>query len=256
MPIVATLKWTNEKEVVTRLERYFKGLSKDKFLDVLVGYGMCPPSSTFMSELEKIGERRTLWKKIKRKFELLKHEWGGPDIPVFLLPSNPHNHKMQREFHGRAGVAFTDKIFVLLTTQTTDEEVLSVLTHEYHHACRLMQMKKSDRTITLLDAMLMEGLAELAVNEYCGKVYLAPWTAYYTYEEVKRFWNKYVEEYIKLTPRDKKYDDLLYGHKWYPTMLGYNIGYQMISKISQQFGYNTKQFFQLTSEEILSKSTF
>ncbi|UZW66421.1 hypothetical protein OC195_21745 [Priestia flexa] len=39
-------------------------------------------------------------------------------------------------------------------------------------------------------------------------------------------------------------------------MLGYNIGYQMISKVSQQFGYDTQKFFQLTSEEILSKSTF
>ena len=76
---------------------------------------------------------------------------------------------MQREFNGRAGVAFTDKLFVFMTSHTSDEEMLAVLTHEYHHVCRLKAINQSDETITLLDAMMMEGLAERAVEEYCGK---------------------------------------------------------------------------------------
>ncbi len=51
--------------------------------------------------------------------------------------------------------------------------------------------------------MMMEGLAERAVEEYCGKKYLAPWTNYYTIEEAKKMWEKHVKPYYNLRADEK-----------------------------------------------------
>ncbi|TYR79586.1 hypothetical protein FZC66_15635 [Priestia megaterium] len=259
MPIVATFKWTEKDDVVKKIASYFPDLERESFIDLLIHYGMCPPSGMFAKEMENMLKRQSLWKKVKQKYEHLKEAWNGPDVPVLLLPSNPKNRKMQHEFHGRAGVAFTDKVFVFLTENTADDEVLSVLTHEYHHVCRLKASSKTDKDITLLDAMIMEGLAEHAVKEYCGEQYMAPWTAYYTKDEALKLWNRYLKPYTDINSTQRKYNDLLYGQKWYPPMLGYNVGYHLVASCIHHLSpstKSTKKLLRMNSDTILQKSKF
>ncbi|MDO6850785.1 DUF2268 domain-containing putative Zn-dependent protease [Priestia megaterium] len=255
MPIVSTSTWTEPKEISRYLARYFKKLKEKEYMELLFNYGMCPPSLMFIKELEEM-KKRQVWKKVKAHYEKLKKAWNGPDVAVLVLPSNPRNRKMQRQFNGRAGVAFTDKLFVFMTSHTSDEEMLAVLTHEYHHVCRLKAINKSDEMITLLDAMMMEGLAERAVEEYCGKKYLAPWTNYYTIEEAKKMWEKHVKPYYNLRTDEKKYDQLLFGQNWYPEMMGYNIGYHLVTSCMKPHTLTTTQLLPLSTNTILKKSAF
>lgn len=113
---------------------------------------------------------------------------------------------MQCEFNGRVGVVFIDKLFVFMISYIFDEEMLVVFIYEYYYVCRLKVINKFDEMIILLDVMMMEGLVERVVEEYCGKKYLVLWINYYIIEEVKKMWEKYVKFYYNLCVDEKKYD--------------------------------------------------
>ena len=61
-----------------------------------------------------------------------------------------------------------------------------MLIHEYHHVCRLHHLKKDQKEYTLLDTMIMEGLAERTVGKYLGTKYLANWTKLYQEDKTTR----------------------------------------------------------------------
>ena len=56
-------------------------------------------------------------------------------------------------------------IFLFVCGRNSVEELKVLLAHEYHHICRLHQIETKETEYTLLDTMIMEGLAEQAVTE-------------------------------------------------------------------------------------------
>ena len=72
-----------------------------------------------------------------------------------------------------------------------------LLAHEYHHICRLHQIETKETEYTLLDTMIMEGLAEQAVTERYTENN-APWTAYLSKEEAVYYWKNVVHERISI----------------------------------------------------------
>lgn len=64
------------------------------------------------------------------------------------------------------------------------------MTHEYHHVCRLGHLTKEEKDVTLLDTIIMEGLAEYAVYERFGRSQTAEWTTWYTPEQLQALYEK------------------------------------------------------------------
>ena len=89
----------------------------------------------------------------------------GPDVPVFILLSDSYNRTVQEEYNGRAGLSMRHVIFLFVCGRNSVEELKVLLAHEYHHICRLHQIETKETEYTLLDTMIMEGLAEQAVTE-------------------------------------------------------------------------------------------
>ncbi|WP_110114572.1 DUF2268 domain-containing protein [Bacillus sp. CGMCC 1.16541] len=255
MSIVSTYKWGSSEDLYEKLLPFFPDTKSDEIAETLLGYGMCKPSSEFYDVLKELN-KRNMWNKLQEKYVVLKKEWSGPNIPVFILPSNLFNRKIQTELNGRSGVAFEDKLFVFMSMQTSDEEAYSVLTHEYNHVCRMKKLSKKENELTLLDTMIMEGLAEYAVKEYCGETYMAPWTNYYSKKQAQSFWNKYIVGNEDLKHMSRRHDDLLYGQRWYPRMLGYSVGYYIVMSCVEKQLFSSKQLMRIPSNTILQKSTF
>lgn len=99
------------------------------------------------------------------EYEKLKSWLKGPDVPIFILLSDSYNRTVQEEYNGKAGLSMRHVIFLFVCGRNSVEELKALLTHEYHHICRLHQIETKETEYTLLDTMIMEGLAEQAVYE-------------------------------------------------------------------------------------------
>ena len=99
------------------------------------------------------------------EYDKLKNWLKGPDVPVFILLSDSYNRTVQEEYNGRAGLSMRHVIFLFVCGRNSVEELKVLLAHEYHHICRLHQIETKETEYTLLDTMIMEGLAEQAVTE-------------------------------------------------------------------------------------------
>src|SRR5699024_11807494 len=97
-------------------------------------------------------------------------------------------------------LSFNDNLFLFVTTYNTSKEISVLLTHEYHHVCRLSKFQKSEADYVLLDTIILEALAENAVRERLGEHYVAPWTTYYTTDELEAMWNEIVVTKHKIPP--------------------------------------------------------
>ena len=74
--------------------------------------------------------------------------------------------------------------------------------------------------------------------------------------EAKKMWEKHVKPYYNLRADEKKYDKLLFGQNWYPEMMGYNIGYHLVTSCIKPHTLTTTQLLPLSANTILKKSAF
>ena len=109
----------------------------------------------------------------------------------------------------------------------------SILAHEYHHACRLTQKKVDLEKVSLLESVVIEGLAEYAVYDTYGKRYTAPWVNQRNEKELMDIWKeKFVPE-LNLRGQ-QKHREYLYGDRRskLPRWIGYQLGYKIVEKLS------------------------
>jgi uncharacterized protein YjaZ len=260
MPIVATNEWLAEliKEphsFVQKLTPYFPELSAKDVIPLLASHGMFHIGKEPRTRIEAF-TKQNLWKTINPYYKKLQTLWNGPDIPIFLFPSDSMNRRIQREFNGKSGVAFSDKLFLFANEDIEKEELLAVLTHEYHHICRLKAMKKKEGELTLLDTLVMEGLAEHAVKEQVGEKHLAPWTNYYRREQAVHYWERYIKPNRHVKKEERKHDELLYGMRWYPKMTGYSVGFHLVAGYVKSRNLSSGKLMHVPTEEIVAKSGF
>ncbi|OAO79092.1 hypothetical protein A0O32_1837 [Anoxybacillus flavithermus] len=181
-------------------------------------------------EIMKQLAEKNVWAFVAKKFAELKKGWNGPDVPIYIFPADATNRSLQHEFGGKSGVAFFDQLFLFLLPHVSNEHIYALLIHEYNHVCRLHVDPKDERDYTLLDRIVMEGLAEHAVRERLGSEYVAKWTTYYTKEQLEQFTKKWLVPNLSLRPDDARYRALLYGSMLYPRMLGYAVGYEVVRR--------------------------
>ncbi|MBP3041704.1 DUF2268 domain-containing protein, partial [Bacillaceae bacterium Marseille-Q3522] len=171
-----------------------------------------------------------IWRTIDHLYQKYRKKWNGPDIPVYIFPLAG-----QMRAEKKSGLSFPDKMFLFLTPIENIKELEALFIHEYHHICRMRNNKKKPADITLIDSLIMEGLAEHMVKEICGGDYLAPWVSYYSQEELEECWNAYVEKNLHAKKYEKEHDRILFGERGYPPLIGYAIGYEIIKQYKKKF---------------------
>ncbi len=188
-----------------------------------------------------------VWQIIDKHLRELMLDWQGPDIPVYILP-------IANGFK-KNGVAYRDGICLFISERLSIKELHALITHEYHHMCR---RAFSEEPPTLMDSLMMEGLAEDAVETLFGRDSLGYWTRNYSFEEVQSYWGSHFVPAL--------YQKGLHHHKSYlfgdeqlnlPPCIGYCTGYWIVQAFKERCGpLSLKELMRIKSEDILDGAGF
>ncbi|KOS66895.1 hypothetical protein AEA09_15430 [Lysinibacillus contaminans] len=206
--------------------------------------GLFEPHETLdVVELEAKG----VWQLVQAEYVLLKERWNGPDIPIFIFPITRVNAVARKN-----GVAYKDAVFLFVSEELEKEELRALIAHEYNHVCRLHYINKSLDDVTLKDSLLLEGLAECAVEELYGDKWLAPWLKLYTKDELLLIWQEHFLPSLGVQGLYNHFE-FLYGGQL-PKWIGYCIGYEIVR--SYKKNYPSNEIHEKTTDEILMGSDF
>lgn len=254
MGVIRTDKWLEEEfdrplKICEKLLPAFKGQSASKIYNQLTDFGMYRAARRTKEIFNSLRENG-VWEEVERIFQVYKKKWVGPDIPIYLFPIGQNKGFFFRgEEKIKGGVSYPDKMFLFLSNSLRSKELEALFVHEYHHICRLNKQTKRLEDYTLLDSIIIEGLAEYAVLVHCGRSYLADWCTMYTDTELEKLWDKYLHEHLELKKSERKHDELLYGSGRIPKLLGYAVGFKIVENYYQNNTYSTMQSFTIPASE-------
>lgn len=236
------------KLFVKPLQSLFSYRSDEELAFYLKKNGMFEPGD-FKGLQEIIGEE--YWTQANNHFKFLKQKWNGPNVPIYLLLANKEKTKDLANVGGKMGLSFADGIVLFIPSDINESDLLALLTHEYHHVCRLMYTKEIESNVTLLESMIMEGLAEVAVQEEIGEAFVAPWVNLYKGSWKTEWEDRFIKKRLMQKGR-KRYKDVLFGQsqKQIPPMLGYYYGYLLCERAAKRLKTNTRDLLSMPAEKI------
>lgn len=261
MGVMSTDEWLQKEydepvKMCERLVPYFDKATPSEIYQHLLIFGMYRPLSRNTNTVSKLCSKK-VWNVVEKEYQRLKQLFSGSEIPIFIFPSNLLNREIVRVYNGKSGLAFRDKLFLFLSGANSESEIKALLTHEYHHVCRLNQYKKNDDQYTLADTIILEGLAESAVKECHGDNYLAPWATLYTRAQAIKMWEKYIAPNQLLPKSMKKHYDLLYGTRFsYPKMCGYSTGYHLVQQAIEKSNQTACELLSYPTDQLIEISCF
>lgn len=253
---VKTDKWLETDfhrplEICERMRESFGGDSAKRIYQYLLDFGMYRPNRRTLEAFNELKERKA-WEHLEKIILKYKRKWQGPDVPVYLFPKQAGGMFSTRSNDTqKSGVSFEDKVFLFISPLEDEKELEALFVHEYHHVCRLNKQKKEVKDYTLLDSVILEGLAENAVLEMCGERYVAKWCNQYSSQELSKIWNHEFKEHLYLKKIDRLHDDLLFGLKKYPPLIGYALGYKIITLYKEKNKLSISDSLTLTSERFM-----
>jgi uncharacterized protein YjaZ len=256
--IFTSSKALQHDHLIVPLKDYFPGVNSHEIHSYLQSHGLFQKIegskiSNFLSFLDQ----KKVEKIVAAQLRKLKKEWQGPSVDVFLLPVDEENTDFIKELGWKCGIGFPDKIFIFLSEKVTLKGLLAVITHEYHHVCRLKQCKRDLKEFSLLDSLLIEGLAECAVEEYVGKKHLGPWCNRYNEEMLNEYWENVMIPNIGLKGKNNHHPFLYGTGSAMPKWMGYSIGYDIVKTIIRKNKQiKTKNLIDKNSENLLSLSDY
>lgn len=256
MSVINTLEWLNsspnQMDICEKLTKYFRKMNASEIGTYLHSFGMYKYPLHIKDWINTCKENDWL-PFIKQEEKKLMSEWNGPDVSIFVFPSDQNNPKIEREYKGRSGLAFHNKLFLFLSRDVEKEDIKSLFFHEYHHVCRLAAVSKPEKDFTVIDTIIMEGLAENAVREKLGEEAVAQWTKLYQANQCERFIERIILPHKEIGRQNPKFTQIMYGTGFYPNMLGYSVGYYLVSKYMEQTGLKTKQLLNVPAEKFLAQ---
>ncbi|MBP1968471.1 uncharacterized protein YjaZ [Virgibacillus natechei] len=261
MGVIRTDKWLMDSydkpiDICENLEKYFDGASASEIYNYLLSHGMYrQPSRNGNNEIVDHLKEKKVWHIVQDESQKLRKLWSGPNIPIFIFPSDTSNRKLKQDFNGKSGLAFKNKLFLFISNENKEEEIRALFAHEYNHICRLSKFKKSEKDYVLLDTIILEGLAENAVREKFGEEYLANWTAYYSNEELKKLFNHLILPKKDVHNQERKHQEILYGLRFYPKMVGYSVGYYLVKKYIDENNTLSKDLLSFPTSKIAQIKT-
>ncbi|NRD78422.1 DUF2268 domain-containing protein [Bacillus sp. BRMEA1] len=256
MGIIRTDKWLRDDfdrpiKICEKLKTYFKGQTATEIYTQLLKFGMYRSSKAALNNLHDMKDYNA-WDIVDKIFYKYQKQWSGPDIPIFLFPlGQERGFFFRQEERRKAGVSFPDKMFLFLSNYYDPKEIEALFVHEYHHVCRLRTLNKNLQKYTLLDSIIIEGLAEYAVLKNCGEKYLANWCNMYSERELEIFWDRFLKQQLDKKKHDRVHDELLYGGGRVPHLLGYAVGYNIVRKYYERNHYSTKLSFSTSASEYI-----
>lgn len=262
MSVISTHKWllellkANKKSngksieevqcevICTPLLEVFINATSEEIQYELLQNGLFEPYEIVdLVELEKKG----VWNTVQLEYERLKELWHGPEVPIYIFPITKVN-----AITNKNGVAYRDAVFLFVSIELKNDELRALFAHEYNHVCRLHYLNKSFDDVTLKDSLLLEGLAECAVQELYGDKWLAPWLKLYTKEELLLIWQEHFLPSLEVQGVHNHYP-FLYGGPL-PKWVGYCIGYEIVRTYKRNCP--TYELYVKSTDEILSGSDF
>lgn len=182
-----------------------------------------------------------VWSIVERQLYELQSVWGGPATQLAILPI--------RQGFVKNGVAYHNGICLFVSPHISLKELHALVTHEYHHICR----QHTQRDIpNLLDSVIMEGLAEQAVESLFGEHALSSWTKRYSLNEVQIYWQSHFLEALHLRGIHQ-HQSYLFGDAamQLPPHIGYCTGYRIIEAFLARNGpLTTQQLLNIPSEQL------
>lgn len=128
---------------------------------------------------------------IKNELMLLQKEYPvakSVEFELFLLDDK--DHFVKEKLGGVS--AFTDwsgKIFFAILPEDQVRSTLkSVINHEYHHHWRTHTLNITEKNQTLMDRLILEGLAEHFVEIRLGEAYLGPYKDALSEKQAMALW--------------------------------------------------------------------
>lgn len=257
MGIIRTHRWLNEEfdrlgMICEKLEPYFDDQDAGTIYRQLVRFGMYKPSRATWNTFEGMLKEK-VWNKVEKLYHDYRTKWSGPEIPIFIFPIDQGNYFFGKTIKNKSGVSYPNKMFLFLSQSTDLKEIEALFIHEYHHVCRLNKVKGKLEEYSLLDSMIIEGLAEYAVYKHCGKKYLADWCKLYSEKQIRYFWQKYLTDHLQCKKKERIHDELLYGQGWRPNLLGYAAGFSIVNEYYQKHAFSIKQTFSIPSAKLIEK---
>ncbi|MBD8033605.1 DUF2268 domain-containing protein [Solibacillus merdavium] len=188
-----------------------------------------------------------VWQITERLLEQLMQAWDGPDVPIAILPI--------KNGFVKNGVAYPFGICLFISSRVTIKELHALFAHEYHHICRRRFITEPP---TLLDSVILEGLAEHAVESLFGEYAISSWTKRYSMAEAISYWNSYFTPALHIRG--------LHEHRAYlfgdmtlnlPPWVGYCIGYRIVEAFQKNKGFHDiNQLLTLPSEYLIAGAEF
>ncbi|KAA0550411.1 hypothetical protein FZW96_00375 [Bacillus sp. BGMRC 2118] len=168
---------------------------------------------------------------IKNKLAHLQHKYRVDkpiQLEVFLLDDNDEFVKEKlggvsafTEWNGRI-------CFVVLPEEQIRHTLHSVITHEFHHHWRMNSLHINEENETLLDRMILEGLAEHFVEKELGSHFLGPYKDALIESQAKHFWRETYRYHIH--EKGDGCNPFMFGNaeRQLPFWGGYSIGYYLV----------------------------
>jgi uncharacterized protein YjaZ len=251
MSVIDTITWlketANSKEICKKLCSYFIDLNEIEIGKYLHSFGMYKSNHQIDKWIERM-EKEQILEFINEEEKKLIKEWNGPNISIFIFPCDKNNRKIEKEYKGRSGLAFNNKLFLFLSLETDKRDIKSLFIHEFHHVCRLASVKKQEKHFTIIDMVIMEGLAENAVREKLGENDVASWTKLYSDSQCERFLERIIYPQREVSRESNKFSQIMFGTGFYPSMLGYAVGYYLVKNYMKRTDKKTKELLSLPAE--------
>lgn len=251
MPVIRTDRWLDEQffhpyRLCEPLKAHFENLDPPGIYQFLAEKGMYKPSGLTFQDFVRLKEMK-VWDRADKYLDHFRKRWKGPDIPVYIFPAN---HSLFSPLVLKNGYTLPGAMFLFLTPQEDGKELKALFVHEYHHAARLHRLGRKTETFTLLDSLVMEGLAEHAVSDSCGEKYVARWMRRYTEKQIAKLWEKYFRANLRLKTGDPGHDRLLYGMRGVPPMAGYAVGFAIVKACREKLRCRTDEMIAMSAERI------
>lgn len=241
------------------LERVFPDASLETIHYELIRNGLFTPNE-WRSLDRKVKELKAnkVWEIVTSEYELLKNIWGGPEVSIYIYPLTKYRPTIDGMVPNKNGVAYNNALFLFVSTDLNATELKALFAHEYHHICRLHYLNLPLENLSLMDAVVFEGMAEHAVEQLYGESYLSPWTKRYTKKESIKHWEEHFVDalFIKGVNNFRSY---LYGdeERGLPNWIGYCIGYHIVQSFQQNdVGVNSVDVLSLPTNRIVAYSDF
>ncbi|CQR46003.1 hypothetical protein BN1058_00246 [Paraliobacillus sp. PM-2] len=242
----------HEEILCQPLVPYFKQTDAQAIQHHLIQHGMFYPDPTDKHIIENI-IAKNYWRIVKQQLQNLEKMWSKYNGAIFLYPSDFTNAQLLEQFNGVSGLSYTDKLFLFITDQTTELHLQALLTHEYNHVCRLQYFSELEHTLTLADALVLEGIAEIAVREQIGEAYCSPWIHLYSKEQISALWKHWLKSNINIPSDNLQHQALMYGTEKIPKWAGYAVGYTLVDHYMQRYNVPLNKLITIPTSEFFTK---